>query len=211
MKRISVIVIAALASLALSASVGAVGASATVLCKVSTSPCPAGQVMPAGSYFTFGAGELKLTNPAGETLKTDIRCGAYSFASQTLAEAESPLTANLVAHFWGPCYSPLNPQTQCTIAPFEGPDVFTRAGGIGIVNVSGLTFSTECVTKGSVQKCTFKASQLAKFGLNNEGGEWLVSTVTPVKMNRIAGALCGESVNLTVEEAVTSENWITGG
>lgn len=90
MKRLSIFAISVISALALTAAIGSAAASAnTVLCSVNESVCPAGDVLPAGSYQTFG-GDMTLTST---TDSTRFDCGPVGFAAKTTAESGAPLPA----------------------------------------------------------------------------------------------------------------------
>jgi len=90
-KRMSLIALAITVALALVAAIGTASASAkTVLCSSDSSiVCPAEDILPAGSYQTFG-GLMTLTST---TTGTQFECDPVGFVAKTKEERGTPLHA----------------------------------------------------------------------------------------------------------------------
>lgn len=95
MKRLSSLLIAASAALAVTAMMGSASASATVLCKTPEHTCPKANVLPSGSWLTYGqSGGVKVETLA---LKTsggkNYHCGYVLMGEQSTEENATPLHA----------------------------------------------------------------------------------------------------------------------
>jgi hypothetical protein len=129
-RKLSIVAMAVLASLALSAAWGSASASATVLCKVAVSPCPAGSTYPKetaiayGGYNSPGEFTLKFTNSTSK-----FTCGDSVVSSLTKEESGSPLRARGFGLI-GSCK--INGGEQCSSQSWnETENELTAFGGAG--------------------------------------------------------------------------------
>jgi hypothetical protein len=201
-KRISLIALAITVALALTAAIGSASASAaTVLCKTHTKTniCPAEDILPAGSYQTFGAEEMTLTST---TNGSKFACYRVGFAAKTTAERGAPLPAT--GEYWlaGNCEFVGNPNS-CTSASMPNTeDTLHMSGGGGWTIGSSsapLTVTLHCfgVT------CQYSATSAVEMSVPFEGefpGE--EATIAEAPMTRTSGGfLCpgGTSFKLNYE------------
>jgi hypothetical protein len=141
--------IAALAALALTAAIGSATASATVLCKSPKNPCPTSEVLPAGSYNTYGAAgginDYNLTLKGGFTT---YHCGYVGLAERSTAERADglPATGSRVLSECG-----LGSGT-CAMSMSNSNDQLWHFGSTGYVLAGGITISANC---GGSYVCTW--------------------------------------------------------
>jgi hypothetical protein len=184
-KRISLLTIAALAALALTAAIGSATASATVLCKTNVSPCPSSDVLPAGNYITYGANEeLNALTLKSTSTATVYQCGYVGLSERTTAERSVSLPA-IGERLLGSCNLGAGSGSSCSVSMSKSEDKLLYAAG-GRAIVSGpLTITADCHL-GTV--CVFS-------------GSFQTSNIDPVentatfsgKFNRVSGSaiLCG--------------------
>lgn len=209
MRRISTLAVAISAVLAMTAILASASASAsTVLCKSSERPCPAGQVEPAGSWFTVGVApndgtfSLKSLNLYHQTL----HCDYAVLAAQTTAESGTPLSAEghgLVNKDY--CALDATPAGQCSSVTVNTPpttlEALTGKTGEMLMGTSTqpFTISYSCFYKliGYVQECAWSAPLGLPIKIDSEG----FASIEGVKLNLVKsnGHLCGSQAALTME------------
>ena len=199
MKGISTLAISALAALALTAAIGAASASAaTVLCKTHEKVCPAGDVLPAGSYQVFG-GELTLKST---TNGTQFNCYTMGFFAKTAAESGAPLPATgeynktgvascRIAGEGSSCTSVSIGSTQDTVhvsSPQEGWTIGSSS--------APLTIALHCLGT----TCQYSATAAVEMGIASEG-EFAdeEATIKGAPMTRTSGFLCPGGTSFTLD------------
>jgi hypothetical protein len=177
-RRISIAVLASLAALAAMAAIGSASASAaTVLCKTRTNPCPAGEVLPAGTQYAFGYGFGEpLTLKVGGT--TRLECSGVNLDTQTTAESGTPLPANGYNMLWNcggephsSCRSVSASQTTNSVQFLAN---FTSTITLGSSS-SPMVFTYECAVPGSnppyYLSCSFRATKGVEIVTTSWAGE----------------------------------------
>ena len=141
MKHLKTLALAAVAAGALMAFVGAGTASASKLCSVAESPCPAGQSWPAQELeFTLSSGTsalLKETNAPGgegETLDT-CKSSTLGGSITNTGSSTATVTGTISTLTWGTC---------------TFPTTTTLKGGLEVHNIAG-TFNGTVTADGETR------------------------------------------------------------
>jgi hypothetical protein len=207
-KRLSRIALAVTVALSLTAAIGSASASAaTVLCKThKTTVCPAEDILPAGSYQTFG-GEMTLTST---TTGAKFACYPIGFAAKTTAERGTPLPATgEYALFTAGCNVSGSSCTSISIPNTEDQLHMSGGGGWTIGSSSApLIITLHCfgVT------CQYSATSAVEMSVPYEGkvpGE--EASITKAPMTRTYGGfLCpgGTSFTLNYEGWLQTESYL---
>jgi hypothetical protein len=199
--------LAVVVALALMAFVGASSASATVLCKVSTSPCPEGEKYESGTVIEGTATNATLTS----NLATVV-CGH----SETVAEVENAgsssttVTGTITALTFTNCVA--NKLTPCTVEvnglPFHA-EVHWTAGVNGTLTAkahAGGALPGANVVCGTLLSCTFERSL---FTLPINGGNPANIVANKVSLERTAFGgtpLCGSEAFWDATYTAVGEN-----
>jgi hypothetical protein len=158
-KRLSLLAIAALAALALTAAIGSASASATVLCKQLINPCPSSEVLPAGTMLTYGtnAANLKNENITFSTTWNAFQCKYGLFGEQTTAQVGFESLPATGKRYLSECSAFFYP--TCTMALSESSDQITP-GGLDYFVLSGsTTLTANCSDKeGHSLTCEWKGT-----------------------------------------------------
>jgi len=202
MKRFSFLATAAISALALIAAIGAASASAaTVLCKthnLESNACAAGDILPAGSYQTFG-GTMTLTST---TTGAAFTCSAVAVASKTTAEKGSPLPATgEYGQFAGSClYNGASECQSLSIANTEN-QISLPFVKIGVTTIGSKSAPLVASIKCFGVTCEYTANSSISMGITDELG-WEYAAITNAPMTRTKGGfLCpgGTSFELDYE------------
>jgi hypothetical protein len=202
------IALALTVTLALTAAIGSASASAaTVLCKThKTNVCPAGDILPAGSYQTFG-GEMTLTST---TTGSQFACFPVGFAAKTTAERGAPLPATGEYFFatatcnvgGSSCTSASMPNTEDTLHMSGG-------GGWTIGSSSApLTVTFSCFGV----KCQYSATSTVEMSVPYGESPGEEARIAEAPMTRTYGGfLCpgGTSFKLNYEGWLQTSSWLT--
>jgi len=198
MKNMKILGLCTLAVMAAMAFVGAGTASATKLCSVNTSPCPAGN--------TYGKGtSIKAQLPAGTNSVmasgfVTITCSSSSMSGKTTSEGGAgAVTGEISSVTWKNCTSGLG---SCTASALNTPwkVEVSGSGGSGTmtVNKPGGKFTCGGVT------CEYEAS---KASVSANGGNPATIKASGVSFSKIGGSfLCSSSASWTSTYEVTSPN-----
>jgi hypothetical protein len=192
-KRLSLLAIAAVAALALTAAIGSATASATVLCKSGISPCPSSEVLPAGSYSTYG--KVGGFNDYYLSMKTpfggNFHCGYVGFGEKSLAEKETVLQASGGRELNSCGYGSSN---VCSISMSNSTDYLTGAGTVGTINTGTIILKADC--EGALD-CNWQGSYKATTTKNSEG-EFVQTAEGKFRFTSGYSVLiCGEEPTLT--------------
>lgn len=198
MRNIKILGLGLLAAMAMMAIVGAGTASATKLCSVNTSPCPAGN--------TYGKGTaIKAQLPAGGTSVMSsgfvtITCTSSTMSGKTTSEGGAgAVTGEISSVTWKNCTSNLG---SCTASALNTPwkVEVSGSGGSGTMSVNnpGGKFTCGGVT------CEYSAS---KASVSANGGNPATIKASGVSFSKIGGSfLCSSSASWTSTYEVTSPN-----
>jgi hypothetical protein len=163
MRNFKMLGLALISVFALVAFAGATTASATVLCKVATSPCPAGSVYPSGTTLT---GSLKPTTNAvlttsGGSANPTLTCTSSNETLVTTSAgggAGVSVTGNLTALSFTSCTStnPSGCSSSGTVSglPKSGSAAWTGSFGGNLV-LNAPTVSFTCPILGFPVTCNF--------------------------------------------------------
>lgn len=163
MKRISILVMAALAALALTAAVGSASASAsTVLCGKDVRPCAAGDVLSAGTpIFYANSGAL-----GGDALDVNVgslnfNCDGISLGGVSTAASGSKLPLEGMGKLFE-CQIGSGP--RCSVNQVDNiPATLEWLGGVAAIKFGSasehFTVTFNCTLKGEEIKCTFSHQQ----------------------------------------------------
>jgi hypothetical protein len=196
MKHMKILGLCLLGALAAMALVGTGTASATKLCSVNTSPCPAGN--------TYGKGtSIKAQLPAGTNSVMSsgfvtITCSSSTMSGKTTSEGGAgAVTGEISSVTWKNCTSGLG---SCTASALNTPwkVEVSGSGGSGTmtVNKPGGKFTCGGVT------CEYEAS---KASVSATGGNPATIKASGVSFSKIGGSfLCSSSASWTSTYEVTS-------
>jgi len=196
MKNMKILGLCLLGALAAMAIMGAGTASATKLCSVNTSPCPAGN--------TYGKGtSIKAQLPAGGTSVmssgfTTVTCTSSTMSGKTTSEGGAgAVTGEISSVTWKNCTSSLG---SCTASALNTPwkVEVSGSGGSGTMSVNnpGGKFTCGGVT------CEYAAS---KASVSANGGNPATIKASGVSFSKIGGGfLCSSSASWTATYEVTS-------
>jgi opacity protein-like surface antigen len=216
LRRISTLAVAISAVLAMTAILASASASAsttTALCKTWEWPCPAGQVAPAGSWYSVGvapnAGTFSMKSSG--ILHQTFHCDYALLAAKTTAKTGAPLSAEghgLINQEH--CAVNETPAGQCSSVTVNTPPTTLEAlAGKTAEMVMGnstqpFTISYTCYWKplGYVQECTYSAPNGLPIKINSEGHP----SIEGVTLNLVAsnGRICGSQTTLTMESEVSA-------
>jgi hypothetical protein len=169
----------AIAAMALLASYSAGSASATTLCKVSTTPCPTPYV--AGDHLS---GTLVTGTVATLTASPQVNC---SKSTMTVKLTNATGAGSMTGLTFSECKSG---STSCSVTvlgtPFSVQFDVTGSGPNGTATVSaGAQVFVVCT--GLIDNCTYIAG---KFSLSVTGGAPATITANAIEMERISGTFC---------------------
>lgn len=193
MKMLGLLVIGAMAAMAF---IGAGTASATKLCSVNTSPCPAGN--------TYGKGTSIKTQLVSGTKSVmssgfvTITCTESTMSGKTTNEGGAgAVTGEISSVTWKNCTSGLG---SCTTSALKTPwsAEITGSGGNGTMSVKGAAGKFTC----GGTTCEYEAS---KVSLSVSGGNPAKAKASNVSFTKIGGGfLCSSTASWTSEYEVTS-------
>lgn len=185
MRNMKILGLGLLAALAAMAFLGAGTASATKLCSVNTSPCPAGN--------TYGKGTaIKAQLVAGTTSTmtsgfVNISCTESTISGKTTSEGGAgAVTGTISSVTWKGCTSGLG---ACTASALNTPwsAEVTGSGGNGTMSISGAGGKFTC---GGVT-CEYSAS---KASVSVSGGNPATIKASNISFSKIGGGfLCSST------------------
>jgi len=187
--------------LVLAAAVMALGAgtaSATKLCSVNSSPCPAGNTYGKGTSIKtqLAAGSKSVMSSGFVT----ITCTESTMSGKTTNEGGAgAVTGEISSVTWKSCTSGLG---SCTTSALKTPwsAEITGSGGNGTMNVKGAAGKFTC----GGTTCEYEAS---KVSLSVSGGSPAKAKASNVSFTKIGGGfLCSSTASWTSEYEVTSPN-----
>jgi hypothetical protein len=177
---------------------GAGSASATKLCSVNSSPCPAGNTYGKGtSIKTQLAPGAKSTMSSGFVTVT---CSESTMSGKTTNEGGSgAVTGEISSATWKSCTSSLG---SCTASSLKTPwpAEVTGSGGNGTLTVQhpGAKFTCGGTT------CEYEAS---KASISVSGGNPAKAKASSISFSKIGGGfLCSSTASWSGEYEVTSPN-----
>lgn len=187
MKNMKILGLGLLAALAAMAFLGAGTASATKLCSVNTSPCPAGN--------TYGKGTaIKAQLVAGTTSTmasgfVNISCTESTISGKTTSEGGAgAVTGTISSVTWKGCTSGLG---ACTASALNTPwsAEVTGSGGNGTMSISGAGGKFTC---GGVT-CEYAAS---KASVSVSGGNPATIKASNISFSKTGGGfLCSSTAS----------------
>lgn len=198
MKNMRILGLALLAALAAMAFMGAGTASATKLCSVNTSPCPAGNTYGKGTAI-----KAQLTPGTNSVMSSGfvtISCSSSTMSGKTTSEGGAgAVTGEISSVTWKNCTSNLG---SCTATALNTPwkVEVSGSGGSGTMSVSnpGGKFTCGGVT------CEYAAS---KASVSANGGSPATIKASGVSFSKIGGSfLCSSTASWTSTYEVTSPN-----
>ncbi|HEX5592398.1 MAG TPA: hypothetical protein VFX35_03510 [Solirubrobacterales bacterium] len=175
---------------------GAGTASATKLCSVNTSPCPAGNTYGKGTSIKtqLVAGTKSVMSSGFVT----ITCTESTMSGKTTNEGGAgAVTGEISSVTWKSCTSGLG---ACTTSALKTPwsAEITGSGGNGTMNVKGAAGKFTC----GGTTCEYEAS---KVSLSVSGGNPAKAKASNVSFTKIGGGfLCSSTASWTSEYEVTS-------
>lgn len=196
MRNIRILGLALLAAMAAMAVMGAGTASATKLCSVNSSPCPAGNTYGKGTSIKtqLVAGTKSVMSSGFVT----ISCTESSMNGKTTSEGGAgAVTGDISSVTWKNCTSGLG---SCTASSLNTPWAaeITGSGGSGTLSVKNAGGKFTC---GGVT-CEYEAS---KASVSVTGGNPAKAKASSVSFSKIGGSfLCSSSASWTSEYEVTS-------
>jgi hypothetical protein len=194
MKIIGPCLALALAMMAL----GAGTASATKLCSVNTSPCPAGNTYGKGTSI-----KVQLVPGTKSTMASgfvNVTCSESTMSGKTTSEGGSgAVTGEISSATWKSCTSSLG---SCTASSLKTPwpAEVTGSGGNGTLSVQhpGAKFTCGGTT------CEYEAS---KASISVTGGSPAKAKASSISFSKIGGGfLCSSTASWSGEYEVTSPN-----
>lgn len=195
MKTLNLCLVAAIAAMAV---IGAGTASATKLCSINSSPCPAGN--------TYGKGTAIKTQlvPGTSSVMSSgfvtITCTENTMSGKTTNEGGSgAVTGEISSVAWKNCTSNLG---SCTASSLKTPwpAEVTGSGGNGTLTVQhpGGKFTCGGTT------CEYEGS---KASVSVTGGNPAKAKASNISFNKIGGSfLCSSTASWTAEFEVTAPN-----
>jgi hypothetical protein len=178
------------------AAFGAGTASATKLCSVNTSPCPAGNTYGKGTAI-----KTQLVPGATSTMSSgfvNITCTESTMSGKTTSEGGSgAVLGEISSATWKGCTSSLG---SCTASALKTPwpAEVTGSGGNGTLSVQhpGAKFTCGGTT------CEYEAS---KASLSVSGGNPAKAKASNISLSKIGGGfLCSSTASWSGEYEVTS-------
>lgn len=198
MKHIKILALCLLGALAAMALAGAGTASATKLCSVNTSPCPAGNTYGKGTSIKtqLVAGTKSVMSSGFVT----ITCTESSMNGKTTSEGGAgAVTGEITSVTWKGCTSGLG---SCTASSLKTPwpAEVTGSGGNGTMSVKNAAGKFTC----GGTTCEYEAS---KASVSITGGNPARAKASNVSFSKIGGGfLCSSTASWTSEYEVTAPN-----
>jgi hypothetical protein len=192
LKMLGLVAVLAMATMAF----GAGTASATKLCSVDTSPCPAGNTYGKGTAI-----KTQLVPGASSTMSSgfvNITCSESTMSGKTTSEGGSgAVLGEISSATWKGCTSSLG---SCTASSLKTPwpAEVTGSGGNGTLSVQhpGAKFTCGGTT------CEYEAS---KASLSVTGGNPAKAKASNISLSKIGGGfLCSSTASWSGEYEVTS-------
>lgn len=179
-------------------ALGAGTASATKLCSVNTSPCPAGSTYGKGTSI-----KVQLVSGTKSTMSSGfvtVSCSESTMSGKTTSEGGSgAVTGEISSATWKSCTSSLG---SCTASSLKTPwpAEVTGSGGNGTLTVQhpGAKFTCGGTT------CEYEAS---KASISVTGGNPAKAKASSISFSKIGGGfLCSSTASWSGEYEVTSPN-----
>jgi hypothetical protein len=144
-KRLSFLFIAVITTLTLVALIGTSAASAAVLCKTAVHPCPSSEVLPTGTWNTYGinggSSEENLYLETSNVTAPNYHCGYVLLGEQTTTEQSTPLPAR-GERFLSACGR--GSSTTCSMSMSKSNDELFANFGSGAIVSGPLTLTANC-------------------------------------------------------------------
>lgn len=192
MKMFGLCLALAMAAMAL----GAATASATKLCSVNTSPCPAGNTYGKGTSI-----KTQLVTGTKSVMSSGfvtITCTESTMSGKTTSEGGAgAVTGEISSVTWKNCTSGLG---SCTTSALKTPwsAEISGSGGNGTMSVKGAAGKFTC----GGTTCEYEAS---KASLSVSGGNPARAKASNVSFSKIGGGfLCSSTASWTSEYEVTA-------
>jgi hypothetical protein len=187
MRNMKILGLGMLAALAAMAFLGAGTASATKLCSVNTSPCPAGNTYGKGTAIK--AQLVAGTNSTMASGFVNISCSESTISGKTTSEGGAgAVTGTISSVTWKGCTSGLG---ACTASALNTPwsAEVTGSGGNGTMSISGAGGKFTC---GGVT-CEYAAS---KASVSVSGGNPATIKASSISFSKIGGGfLCSSTAS----------------
>lgn len=187
MRNMKILGLGLLAAMAAMAFMGAGTASATKLCSVNTSPCPAGNTYGKGTAI-----KAQLVAGASSTMTSgfvNISCSESTISGKTTSEGGAgAVTGTISSVTWKGCTSGLG---ACTASALNTPwsAEVTGSGGNGTMSISGAGGKFTC---GGVT-CEYAAS---KASVSVSGGNPATIKASNISFSKIGGGfLCSSTAS----------------
>ena len=174
MKRFSLLAIAAIAALALTAAIGSATASAGVLCKSLKTTCPSSEVLPAGTSLVYGTNvaNLKQTDVwFSGTSGFEFGCKWGVFGEKT-TEERGPLyiLSATGGRALSECASTI--YSSCTMSMSNSSDVlYAESGGAASLESGSVTATANCSGSGGYLTCEWTGHANASYHQGAVGAE----------------------------------------
>ena len=197
MKNMKMLGLGLLAALAALAAIGAATASATVLCSVNSSPCPAGNVYGKGT--SIKAQLVAGTNSTMSSGFVTINCSSSSINGKTTSAGGSgvAVTGEITSVTWKNCTSNLGSCTASALFTPWAAEV-TGSGGSGTMTVSNAGGKFTC----GGTTCEYKAS---KASVSVSGGNPATIKASGVSFSKVGGGfLCSSTASWSGQYEATS-------
>lgn len=193
MKYIKVLGLAAIAATALMAFVGASSASATVLCKSATSPCPAGEMYEPGTVIEGTSTNAELTS---NLANVDCKDSHTTAVTTTTGGAAETVQGTITSLTFNECSTTQTPPLPCEVTVNNLPyhaEVHWTTGVNGQLTVEsdGSGSPGASVVCAGVISCTFER---ALFTLPVAGGNPATISANKISLERTpfgGTPLCG--------------------
>jgi hypothetical protein len=209
-KHVKILGLAAVAAMALMAFVGASSASATVLCNVSTSPCPAGGIYGSGQVIKGTASNAELTstgigfpNVICGTSKTETKIENAGGAAATVTGQVTALTFENCKTSTG-----IECKVEVENLPYHAEVHWTEeSDGTLTVKTGGTGNPGATVICGTVISCTFSKSL---FTLSVTGGNpaHVTAAQVPLELTKIGACPASATWDATYVATSPTSIWV---
>jgi hypothetical protein len=221
MKHVKMLGLAAMAAAALMAFVGASTASATVLCKTSTTTtCPAGWALAKGEKLHAVLEPEKIATLTGErpehTTEKVITCTSSTVEGEVTNAGSATETAkgNITVLTFTGCTSPSTGGGKCTVTTLKGGTLEAHAtsGGNGTLTSSGAEVTTSCESIFGNIHCIFTTNNANIGNINGTPttGKTATFKAFEVPLTQVStSVLCPEKAGWDGEYEVTTPDTLS--
>jgi len=191
----------AVAAMALMALFGTGTASATVLCKTATSPCPVGETYSGTIKGSLASGtSAVMKDTSGNTLNTCT--GGTAEGSVSAGGASSTVTGNTTSLSLTGCNAKITNLSKC-----EGELHYISGTNNGTATVKGCEFTSSSALFGS---CVYSAGPgTTDVGIVEEGKSGEAAKVSKVA-NKVSGASCPSTIVIEMSVVRTAPEGTLG-